>query len=337
MDIEINSNFPFSVVSIRFTPGGGLCISLASDKEDNASEYRYTASLGDGNAEERTPVSLAQYATDYADGSDIKPKTRLSYRLMVKHLCEYGDTEIGKVTTAYLQGFIEHLQRHGLKPGTVRLDFQKLACVLHNAYREGLFDDRILQRVRRPRKEQSKKCFLTEAELRRLERNPLPERHRNIQDMFLFSCMTGLWFSDVQALKWSDVRRSGRHLWIEFRQRKTGTHERLPLGSAAETLLQSLPRSGTHVFGPVCNQWANAQLRKWCKKARIRKPVTFHCGRHTFCVQLLAQGVPLYTVQRLMGHTDIATTEIYADIMDRTMSKAVGKLPLLPGTMRAAV
>ena len=327
MDIKINSNFPFSVASIQFTQGGGLCISLASDSADSGREYQYAASLGDGSAEEKTPVSLVQYARDYADNSDIKQKTKLSYHTMITHIREYGDTDLDKITTAYLLGFIEYLQNRGLKPGTVRLDFQKLACVLHDAHKNELFDDRILQRVKRPKKEQEKKCYLTEAEIRRLERNPLPERHRNVQDMFLFSCMTGLRFGDVQGLQWKDVRRSGRRLWIEFLQRKTGTLERLPLGCAAEAILNRLPKIGTHVFGRVCNQWTNALLKKWCRKARIKKPVTFHIARHTFCVMLLTKDVPIYTVQKLMCHTDIGTTNVYADLTGKSKAKAVGKLP----------
>lgn len=329
MNIKINSNFQFSVASIQFAPDGELVISLVSGDTIRDREYQYTASLGSMCAEERKPVSLAQYAMDFAERSNIKPKTKLSYMLMVKHLEKYGDTSLDKVTTSYLQGFISHLRSIGLKNGTVRLDFQKLACVLHDAYKNELFDDRILQRVKRPKKDQCKKCFLTESEIKRLQKNPLPERHKNIHDMFLFSCMTGLRFSDLQELKWNNIRHSGKHLWVEFCQRKTGTIERLPLGTGAETLLHGLSRSGPYVFGRVSNQWANAVIRRWCRKARVRKPVTFHSGRHSFCVMLLAKGVPIYTVQRLMCHSDIGTTNVYADITGRTKAMAVRKLPSL--------
>ncbi len=133
------------------------------------------------------------------------------------------------VTTNYLQGFILHLQSQGMKPGSVRLYFQKLACVLHDAYKNGLFDDRILQRVKRPKREQEKKSFLTESELKKLTSHRLSDGYNNIQSMFLFSCMTGLRYSDVQGLRWKDVKRSGKHLQLEFHQQKTDTYERLPL------------------------------------------------------------------------------------------------------------
>ena len=152
----------------------------------------------------------------------------LCYRLMCNHLEAYGDITIDKITTAYLQDFIKYLQSQGMKPGSVRLYFQKLACVLHDAYKNGLFDDRILQRVKRPKREQEKKSFLSETELKKLAHHRLSEEYNNIQSMFLFSCMTGLRYSDVQGLRWKDVKRSGKHLQLEFHQQKTDTYERLP-------------------------------------------------------------------------------------------------------------
>ncbi len=183
MNIKINSNFPFSVTAIQFAPNGGLSITLSTPEGlPSESRFQYTASLGDGFAEERSPVSLAQYAMHFAERCNIKQKTRLSYYTMVMHLREYGDVDIDQIATSYLLGFIEHLRRRGLKPGSVRLDFQKLSCVLRDAYKNGLFDDRILQSVNRPKKEQGKKCFLTESELKRMERTTLPERYRRIRE-----------------------------------------------------------------------------------------------------------------------------------------------------------
>ena len=206
---------------------------------------------------------------------------------------------------------------------------QKLACVLHEAYKEGLFDERILMQVKRPKREQEKKCFLTEAELRRMSKKVMPEGYANIRSMFLFSCMTGLRFSDIQGLKWKDVKRNGNHLYIEFKQHKTDTIERLPLSSEAETLLRDREKKGEYVFGRESNQHTNSVLKRWKSDSRIKKNVTFHCARHTFCVLLLTKDVPIYTVQRLMCHSDIGTTKIYADLTCKTKSKALKKLPLI--------
>ncbi|MBP5548495.1 MAG: site-specific integrase [Bacteroidales bacterium] len=329
MNIKIDSNFRFSVAAIHYSASGELCITLASDSFSPDTHYQYSAVLGDGQAEERPIVSLLQYARSFAASANIKSKTRDSYRLMCLHLEAYGDSAVEKVTTAYLQGFIRHLQSKGLKSGTVRLYFQKLASVLHDAYKNGLFDDRILQRVKRPRREQEKRSFLSEAELKRLTRHRLPEEYSNIQTMFLFSCMTGLRYSDVRGLRWKDVRRNGKHLQLEFHQQKTDTSERLPLCAEAETLLRGIERRGEHVFLEESNQRVNVVLKRWCRNAGVRKRVSFHVARHTFCVLLLDRGVPIYTVQRLMCHSDIEATKVYADIRASTEARAVRKMPLI--------
>lgn len=329
MNIKIDSNFQFSVLSIQYTPQGELCITLDSDGLSTNAHYQYTASLGNGQAEEKPTTSLLQYCRDYALAADIKDKTKDTYRLMCNHLEAYGDCTIDKVTTSYLQDFITFLQSQGLKNGSVRLYFQKLACVLHDAYKNELFDDRVLQRVKRPKKEQEKKCFLSETELKRLNRHQLSDKYNNIQSMFLFSCMTGLRFSDVQGLRWKDVKRNGKHLQLEFHQQKTDTHERLPLCAEAEALLRSQKHNGKSVFREESNQKVNTVLKRWCKQARVKKPVSFHSARHTFCVLLLTKEVPIYTVQQLMCHSDINTTKVYADLLNKTKAKAVKKLPII--------
>ena len=135
MNIRINSNFQFSVTEISYAPNGGLQITLSSDENQTASRYQYTACLGNGRAEEKPSVSLLQYCRDYVSAANVKPQTKSSYHLMCRHLQTYGDVPIDKVTTAYLQDFIQYLQLQDLKPGSVHLYFQKLACVLHDAYK----------------------------------------------------------------------------------------------------------------------------------------------------------------------------------------------------------
>ena len=135
MNIRIDSNFNFLVTSIQYFPNGELFISLTSEENQSENRYQYEAALGSGQAEEKPTISLLQYAKSFASSADIKPKTKDTYRLMCTHLEAYGDITIDRVTTAYLQDFIQYLQSQGLKPGSVRLYFQKLACVLHDAYK----------------------------------------------------------------------------------------------------------------------------------------------------------------------------------------------------------
>ena len=154
MKIRIDSNFKFTVSAIHYLPNGELQIMVINDNISNDNRYEYVACLGSGEAEERPAIGLLEYASEYVRKSSIKDKTKSSYQEMCKHLKKYGDCPIDKLTTNYLQGFITYLQSQGMRPGTVRLYFQKVACVLHDAYNNELFDDRILRRVKRPKREQ---------------------------------------------------------------------------------------------------------------------------------------------------------------------------------------
>ena len=144
---------------------------------------------------------------------------------MMKHLENYGDCNMEDITTEYIQNFITYLEKQGLQRSTVRLYFQKLACVLNDAYKNELFDERILRRVKRPKREQSKKSFLTERELKRLFSTAMPEKYDNMKNMFLFSCSTGLRFSDVANLQWKNVKTHNKHLFLEYHQQKTNTND----------------------------------------------------------------------------------------------------------------
>ncbi len=100
MNIKINSNFKFSVSSIQYSPQGELCITLAAEEKEADCRYQYTASLGSGQSEESPSVSLLQYAKAFAANSNIKSKTKDTYRLMCKHLEVFGDMPLENVTTA---------------------------------------------------------------------------------------------------------------------------------------------------------------------------------------------------------------------------------------------
>lgn len=328
MKLTVNSNFPFQISAINYASDGNITITIESDAATRDASYRYEADFGRRHTEERVTTSLVQYASDFTGSHPVKEKTKASYRLMIRHLKDYGDVDMENISTAYLQGFITHLETHGLQRRTVRLYFQKLACVLHNAYKNDMFDDRILQRVKRPQRPQDRKCFLSEQEVRRLCQVKIPERQEGMRQMFLFSCMTGLRFSDVTKLKWTDVKRRNKHLYLDFMQQKTGSDETMPLCTQAENILMARERKGTHVFENICPQHANQTIKKWCRLARIKKNVSYHTSRHTFCVMLLSHDIPIFTVQQLMGHSDVRTTEVYADLLNRTKSKAVRKLPV---------
>ena len=328
MKLLIKSNFQFQVKAVRFMSDGQMEINLHSGASTGMEEYAYAVELSGDEAEVDRGVSLCGLAEEFADSPCRKSKTQLSYRHMLAHLRKYGDRCLSDVTTDYLQGFLKYLQEHGIGDSTARMYFQKLACILHHAYANEMFDIRILKRVRRIKRVQKKKEFLTERELGRLYSTPIGEKWENVRRMFLFSCACGLRFSDVSNMEWENIRYRSRHYYLHFRQQKTGTEEHLPLGEQAELIIRSLKHGKGRVFQEVRPSMANKAIQKWCKAAHIKKHVTFHTARHTFCVMLLTHGVPIYTVQQLMCHADISTTKVYADLANKAKRKAVCRLPV---------
>lgn len=166
MKVIIDSNFQFEVGCISYSYEGVIKISLQSELKKDDNKYHYATDLVIGKAEPKKSISLSVYINNYVTNATIKEKTRQTYEQMAKHLVRYGDCALDEITTEYLQSFIYYLENCGLQRSTVLLNFQKLSSVLNSAYREGLFDNRILLRVRRPKRQEKKKSFLTELRFR---------------------------------------------------------------------------------------------------------------------------------------------------------------------------
>jgi len=149
------------------------------------------------------------------------------------------------------------------------------------------------------------------------------ERLRIVRDTFIFCCYTGLSFIDVQELTKSEIRKGiDGASWIMKKRHKTSVPSHIPLLPVAEDIIN---RYADHPFCentervlPVSsNQKMNAYLKEIADLCGITKHLTFHIARHTFATTVtLGNGIPIESVSKMLGHTDIRTTQIYAKIMD---------------------
>ena len=151
-----------------------------------------------------------------------------------------------------------------------------------------------------------------------------------VKKAYVFSCFTGLRISDVKSLTWSQIQENK----LSFRQKKTKGLEYLPLAKTAIKYLymnvdmqEINPDKNVFLLGK--DETTNNILRKWAKKAKVNKYLTFHSARHTFATLSLSSGIDLYTVSKMMGHKSIKMTEIYAKIINKTVEEAVTKLPII--------
>lgn len=167
--------------------------------------------------------------------------------------------------------------------------------------------------------------FLNKDELLRLEKlyknEHLDRSIHNVLRYFLFSCYTGLRYSDIVNLKYRNID-SG---FINIKMEKTSEHLRIPLNKNAEALLSDVKHIDKKVFRTYVNQVTNRHLKAIQVLAEINKTLTFHVARHTFATMAISLGVPIEVISKLLGHTDIKTTQIYAKILDDVKVDAMKK------------
>ncbi len=177
--------------------------------------------------------------------------------------------------------------------------------------------------------------YLTDEELQRILQKKMPcGRLEQVRDVFIFSCFTGLAYIDVRNLTKENIRTSfDGKLWIMTHRHKTQTSVNVPLLKVPQMLLKKY--EGTLPDGrllPVLsNQKLNSYLKEIADLCGIEKNITFHLARHTFATTMtLAKGVPIETVSKMLGHTNIVTTQIYAritnDKIGRDMQALAGQL-----------
>jgi len=175
--------------------------------------------------------------------------------------------------------------------------------------------------------------FLTSEELTKIEEKDFSvQRIQYAKDLFVFSCYTGIAYIDVMQLTPENIVLGidGNH-WIKSHREKTDTSINVPiLHTAAEIIkryrehLRAVSK-GT-LFPVISNQKLNSYLKEVADLCGIKKHLTFHLARHTFATTVtLSNGVPIETVSKMLGHTTIRTTQIYAKVIERKVSQDVNR------------
>lgn len=173
--------------------------------------------------------------------------------------------------------------------------------------------------------------YLEEEELLQImQKSFTVERLEYVRDLFIFSCFTGLAFVDVMNLKKENIRKSfDGNLWIMTRRHKTDIKVNVPLLKMPLLILNKyegkLPNNA--ILPKISNQKMNAYLKEIADLCGIDKNLTTHVARHTFATTTtLTKGVPIETVSKMLGHTKLSTTQIYARIVDKKISNDMNLL-----------
>ncbi|MBN2728563.1 MAG: site-specific integrase [Bacteroidales bacterium] len=145
----------------------------------------------------------------------------------------------------------------------------------------------------------------------------------NVLEYFLFSCYTGLRFTDITKLRYSNIQGE----WVKVKMEKTKDNVSIPLLKRAKELI---PKNDSpldrHIFPTISNQKTNKYLKTAIEGAGITRKITYHCSRHTFATIALNLGIPKDVVQKILGHSQIRTTDIYAKMEDKTIEREMRKM-----------
>lgn len=205
---------------------------------------------------------------------------------------------------------------------------RKVRAALNEAVKDGIIQRSPAVESESIRPEESEREFLTLEELQAVAKKDCEVPI--LKNAFLFSALTGLRWSDIQKLVWSEVQYSKEiGYYIRFTQKKTKGVETLPISEQSYELLGSPREANDKVFdGLKYSAWQNIKLQSWIKSAGINKSISFHCARHTYATLQLTLGTDIFTVSKLLGHRDIRTTQVYAKIIDEKKKEAANKIRL---------
>lgn len=227
----------------------------------------------------------------------------------------------------FLRSYVPEDHQKIMENNTVMKHIQRLRKMVTLAYKmEWIAKDPFIKF--KPTYIKKEREFLREDELQAIiEKEFNIERLNLVKDLFLFSCYTGLSYIDVMNLNEDHINIGidGGH-WIITNRKKTHNKVKIPILPFAETLINKYrwhvkTRKTKTLFPNISNQKLNSYLKEVADLCKIKKNLTFHMARHTFATTVtLSNGVPIETVSKLLGHTKIATTQIYARVIEKKVS-----------------
>ena len=277
----------------------------------------------------------------------LQPDTMRHFETSQDYIMKYirkeykaDDYFLKKLDYSFVIGFESFLRsykprHHQPKIGnnTIMKHIQRLRKMIRMAYHmEWINKDPFIRF--KPRIIKKEREFLTQAELDRVEKlNCSIQRLTNVKDLFVFSCYTGIAYGDIMLLtKKNIVEGEDKNLWIITSRKKTSIPVKIPLLPQALQIVEKYRKdrrtSITKTLLPVIsNQKINSYLKEIAYLCQIKKHLTFHMARHTFATTVtLTNGVPLETVSKLLGHTKLTTTQIYARVIEKKVSEDMGLL-----------
>lgn len=279
---------------------------------------------------------LEFFKTETDKNKTITENTKRVYRSTYKHLMEFiGRILFEDLDFQFIHDFEGYLLGKGININSTGKYLKVIKAVINLAINYGVFDlNRYPFRNFKIKTQTANRTYLDPAEIEKIETLLIPENNKNMQrvrDMYLFAIYSGLRFSDIVALRPENVQTIEGKKYIVINMEKTKEPLRLPIfllfgGKPLELLVKYENTGRNFYFDDFTNQFVNRELKEIARMAGITKNVTFHTARHTTATYLIYKSVPMAVVQKILGHTKISTTQIYAKVMDMTTENELRKV-----------
>ena len=270
-------------------------------------------------------------------GVSVGKATLQKYNVCKRHFLEFlekqykrSDLKLTELTYVVIREFDLYLRTEvGQNPNTatktmktfktITLLGQKMGVLLHDPFMNHRFH---IEPVNRG--------FLTDEEILLIAHKQINiPRLELIRDIFIFSCFTGLAYIDVSNLTPDHIVTLGDKQWIMTQRQKTSVETNVLLLDIPKAIIAKYGgktyRNGK-LFPMLTNQKTNSYLKEIADICGIKKNLTFHLARHTFATMSLSKGVPMESVSKMLGHTNIRTTQIYARITNKKIEHDMEEL-----------
>jgi len=270
-------------------------------------------------------VDVLQYvrsivAQDEKNISESTLKQRMSF---LKNLENFNPGTFSNMKKNWVHDYHAHLLKT-MKPESTSKNHKPMKRALLKAWHAGLVDFNPYENFRIP-DARNRTVFLTTDELDSIRSYKGIERLERVRDIFLFQCLTGLSYIDMQGLTPAHLHLKGQVKYLVSERKKTGQQFLVPLLPEAFALIEKY-RDPHRLMPTITNQRMNGYLKEIADITSINKQLTTHVARHTFATLMLARGMPLESISHILGHSSTRVTQVYSKIVIEKLSEDMKRL-----------
>jgi len=272
--------------------------------------------------------------------------TAMSYQRDLKKvnsfMQEQGIGDVSEITVTNLNSYILYLEKNNFSAATISRNIASIKAFYYYMVKEGMVEEDVSDVLKAPRIEKKVPGILSTSDIIRLLERPTGNSPKEIRDKAMLELLyaTGIRVSELISLKVADLNLQMGYIVCHDSNRSSGKERIIPFGNAARTAIMRYISSGREQMledpgneflfvncsgQPMSRQGFWKLIKYYAKKAGIKADITPHTLRHSFAAHLVENGADLHIVQEMLGHSDISTTQIYANMHHNRMRDVYAK------------